>query len=146
MIRAIRRPSAVLVVSVIELPCGRRKKQVALSAALAATAVNVVSLWCLLRAYHLRLSPLDAAAVFAIITIGTFLPNAPGNLGPWQFFCVVGLQLFGSRRSSRGFQLGGLLPLDYPPILMGFCALHPQSQCLPLDLRGRARALSPACR
>jgi len=89
---------------------------VALSAALAATAVNVVSLWCLLRAYHLRLSPLDAAAVFAIITIGTFLPNAPGNLGPWQVllrdrFTVV----WDLRRSSRWFQLGCLLPLGHTP-------------------------------
>ena len=97
---------------------------VALSAALAATAVNVVSLWCLLRAYHLRLSPLDAAAVFAIITIGTFLPNAPGNLGPWQFFCVVGLQLFGiSAARAAGFSLVAFFLWTIPPILMGFLAL-----------------------
>jgi len=63
---------------------------VSLSAAVAATVVNVVSFWCLARAYHIHLALLDAAAVFAIIMIGTFLPNTPSNLGSWQFFCVVG--------------------------------------------------------
>ena len=97
---------------------------VALSAALAATVVNVGSLWCLLRAYHLPLTLLDAAAVFAIILIGTFLPNTPSNLGPWQFFCVVGVQLFGvSAARAAGFSLVAFVLWTLPPILMGFGAL-----------------------
>ena len=97
---------------------------VALSAALAATAVNIGSLWCLLRAYHMPLTLLDAAAVFAIITVGTFLPNTPSNLGPWQLFCVVGLQLFGiSAAAASGFSLVAFVLWTIPPLLMGFLAL-----------------------
>ena len=97
---------------------------VSLSAAAGAMVVNIGSLWCLLRAYHLPLTLLDAAAVFAIIMIGTFLPNTPSNLGPWQFFCVVGVQLFGvSAARAAGFSLVAFVLWTLPPILMGFGAL-----------------------
>ena len=97
---------------------------VSLGAALAATVVNIGAFWLLLRAYHLGLTPLHAAAVFAIITIGTFLPNTPSNIGPWQFFCVVGLQLFGvSASRAAGFSLVAFVLCTLPPILMGFFAL-----------------------
>jgi uncharacterized protein (TIRG00374 family) len=97
---------------------------VSLGAALAATAVNIGSFWLLLRAYHLGLTPLHAAAVFAIITIGTFLPNTPSNIGPWQLFCVVGLELFGvSSSRSAGFSLVAFVLWTVPPLLMGFGAL-----------------------
>lgn len=101
-----------------------RALAVSLFAALAATIVNMLAFWCLLRAYHIPLGPLDAAAVFAIIMIGTFLPNAPGKVGPWQFFCVVGLQLFGvSATRAAGFSLIAFALCTLPPVLMGLLAL-----------------------
>ena len=97
---------------------------VSLSAAVAATVVNVVSFWCLARAYHIHLALLDAAAVFAIIMIGTFLPNTPSNLGSWQFFCVVGLQLVGvSAARAAGFSLVAFVIWTVPPIVAGFFVL-----------------------
>ena len=97
---------------------------VSLCAAAVAMVVNIGSLWCLFRAYHLPLSLLEAATVFAIIMIGTFLPSTPSNLGPWQFFCVVGLQAFGVPAARAAvFSLVAFVIWTLPPILMGFVAL-----------------------
>lgn len=101
-----------------------RALAVCFSVAIAATAINIGSLWCLLRAYHIPLSLTDAAAIFVIIVIGTFLPSTPGNLGSWQFFCVVGLGLFGvSAARAAGFSLVAFALWTLPPVLVGFLAL-----------------------
>jgi uncharacterized protein (TIRG00374 family) len=96
----------------------------AIAAGLAAAAVNIMAYWLILRAYHIDLSVLHAAALFAIIMIGTFLPGTPGNVGSWQFFCAVGLQLFGvSAARAAGFSLVAFVIWTVPPVLMGFAAL-----------------------
>ena len=82
------------------------------------------ALWLILTAYHLHLSFLHAAGLFAIVTIGTFLPNTPGNIGSWQFFCVLGLSLFGvGSAQAAGFSLVAFAVLTVPPILLGVGAL-----------------------
>jgi uncharacterized membrane protein YbhN (UPF0104 family) len=97
---------------------------VAVAAALAATAVNITAYWLMLRAYHLDLTLLQAAALFAIVMMGTFLPGTPGNVGSWQFFCAVGLQLFSvSAARAAGFSLIAYVIWTVPPAIMGFGAL-----------------------
>ena len=101
-----------------------RKMLVAVAAALVSAGVNVTAYWLILHAYHIQLSWLHAAAVFAIVMIGTFLPNAPGNAGTWQFFCAVGLQLFGiSAARAAGYSLVAFFVWTVPPVLMGVGAL-----------------------
>jgi uncharacterized membrane protein YbhN (UPF0104 family) len=69
-------------------------------------------------------SPFRAAGVFAIVMIGTFLPGTPGNVGSWQFFCAVGLQMFGvSAAQAAGFSLVAWAVWVIPPMLMGVVAL-----------------------
>jgi glycosyltransferase 2 family protein len=100
------------------------KMLVSVGAALAAAAVNVTAYWLILHAYHIQLSWLHAAAVFTIVMIGTFLPNAPGNTGTWQFFCAVALQLFGvSAARAAGYSLVAFFVWTIPPVLMGVVAL-----------------------
>ncbi len=110
---------------------------VALGAALAAAFVNVTAYWLILRAYHINLSFLHAAALFAIVMIGTFLPGTPGNVGTWQFFCAVGLQLFGvSAARAAGYSLVAYVIWTIPPVLMGMIALL-VSPLKWADLRGQ---------
>jgi uncharacterized protein (TIRG00374 family) len=93
------------------------------------TAIGMVGLrtgvlWLLLAAYHIDLSFLQAAGLFALITVGTFLPGAPGELGSWQFFCVLGLALFGVTQSeAASFSLVGYVFWTLPPLLIGFATL-----------------------
>jgi hypothetical protein len=73
----------------------------------------------------LLISPLWAgAAVFLIIHFGTLLPNAPGDAGVYQFFCVLGLTLFGiDKTSAAGFSLVVYFLLIAPVWLIGFLVL-----------------------
>jgi glycosyltransferase 2 family protein len=97
---------------------------VSLSTALGIIVLQVGVLWLLLTAYHLHLSFLHAAGLFGIVTIGTFLPNTPGNIGSWQFFCVLGLSLFGvGSARAAGFSLVAFAILTVPPVLIGVGAL-----------------------
>jgi uncharacterized protein (TIRG00374 family) len=96
----------------------------AIAAGLASAAVNIFAYWLILRAYHIDLSALHAAALFVIVMIGTFLPGTPGNVGSWQFFCAVGLQLFGiSAARAAGFSLIAYVIWTVPPVVMGLAAL-----------------------
>jgi glycosyltransferase 2 family protein len=91
---------------------------------LAIYILQAVTLWLLLIAYHINLSPLQGGALFAIITLGTALPNAPANIGSWQFFCVLGLRLFGVPvAQAAGFSLVAFVIWTIPPVLMGGIAL-----------------------
>jgi uncharacterized protein (TIRG00374 family) len=58
-------------------------------------ALQVLPFYGLMRAYDLDLSLGAAAVVLVVVRIGTILPQAPGNVGVFQIFSVVGLMLFG---------------------------------------------------
>jgi uncharacterized membrane protein YbhN (UPF0104 family) len=101
-----------------------RALAVAAAATLATSVVNIAAYWLLLRAYHLPLSPAQAASLFAIVTIGSLVAGTPGHIGSWQFFCAVGLQIFGvSSAQATGFSLMAWFVLAIPPMLMGVVAL-----------------------
>jgi hypothetical protein len=64
------------------------------------------------------------AAVLLIINFGVALPNAPANVGSYQFFCVLGLTLFGVEKTqAAGFSIVAHLLMTIPFLLCGFIAL-----------------------
>ncbi len=66
--------------------------------------LQVVPIYALMRGCGIDL-PLGAAAVvLVILRLGTVIPQAPSNLGGFQFFTVVALQLFGvDKANAAGF-------------------------------------------
>ncbi len=97
---------------------------VAFFAAIGIVLLRAGVLWLLLTAYHIDLSYLQAAGLFALITVGSFLPSAPGKVGSWQFFCALGLALFGVAESeAAGFSLVAYVFWTLPPMLIGVGAL-----------------------
>ena len=97
---------------------------VAVCAAIGIAGLRAGVLWLLLAAYHIDLSYLQAAGLFALITVGSFLPSAPGKVGSWQFFCVLGLALFGvAKPQAAGFSLIAYLFWTLPPMIVGCGAL-----------------------
>jgi uncharacterized membrane protein YbhN (UPF0104 family) len=58
-------------------------------------ALQVVPVYALMRAYNMPLSFGAGAIVLLILRLGTVVPQAPGNVGGFQFFVVLGLMLFG---------------------------------------------------
>ncbi len=87
-------------------------------------ALQIVPIWALMKAYELDLGFLAAATILAVIRVGTMIPNAPGNLGVHQAFCIIGLSLFGvDQLTSRGFAFVMWFALTLPLLLGGALAL-----------------------
>jgi hypothetical protein len=62
--------------------------------------------------------------VLIVINLGVSLPNAPANIGSYQFFCVVGLNVFQvEKTSATAFSILAFLALTLPVVLLGFIAL-----------------------
>jgi len=91
-----------------------------------------IALWLMMVAYGFSLSIWAGIAVFLILHLGTALPNAPSNIGTYQFFCVVGLTLFGVEKSvAAGFSFVAFILLTLPLWLLGLLALARSSMTLP---------------
>ncbi|HXZ14127.1 MAG TPA: lysylphosphatidylglycerol synthase transmembrane domain-containing protein [Candidatus Sulfotelmatobacter sp.] len=85
---------------------------------------QVVGLWAMMRGYGLNLSFMAAVVVLLVINLGVSLPNAPANMGSYQFFCVVGLGVFSVGKSTAaGFSFFAWFALTFPIALLGFAAL-----------------------
>jgi glycosyltransferase 2 family protein len=86
--------------------------------------LQALAFWLVMVGYGLRLSFWVGAAVFLIVHLGTLIPNAPANVGAYQFFCVVGLKLFGVEKTmATGFSLVVFVLLTLPLLIIGFVAL-----------------------
>jgi glycosyltransferase 2 family protein len=85
---------------------------------------QALSFWLILIGYGIGLSFWAGAAVFLIVHFGTALPNAPANVGSYQFFCVLGLTLFGVDKTlATGFSVVVFILLTLPLLLLGALAL-----------------------
>ncbi|MGH9717962.1 MAG: lysylphosphatidylglycerol synthase transmembrane domain-containing protein [Candidatus Acidiferrales bacterium] len=85
---------------------------------------QAMALWVLMHSYGLHLSILAAVVVLLVINLGVSLPNAPANVGSYQFFCVLGLSIFqvGKNRAT-GFSIFAFIALTLPFVFLGFAAL-----------------------
>jgi uncharacterized membrane protein YbhN (UPF0104 family) len=82
--------------------------------------------WIMLRAYGLNLSIWVGAAAFLIVHFGTIFPGTgtPGDIGIYQFLCVIGLTLFGVEKTvATGFSLVAYFLLRAPLWVAGFLVI-----------------------
>jgi hypothetical protein len=85
---------------------------------------QALAFFTVLRGCRLQISLWPAAVVFLIVHLGTAVPNAPGNVGTYQFFCVTGLQLFGvDKNLAAGFSVIVFVILTLPLLAIGYFAL-----------------------
>ena len=85
--------------------------------------LQAFSFWLVMPGYGLNLSFWAGAVVFFIVHIGTAIPNAPGNVGTYQFFTVLGLTLFGiDKPTAAGFSFVVFFVLTVPLWVIGFFA------------------------
>jgi len=87
-------------------------------------ALQVFSYWALMKAFQLDLSPWDAAAVLAIVRLGTAVPNAPANIGLINAACMIALyNVFGvERNDATTFSFVLFLALTLPLLISGAIA------------------------
>jgi uncharacterized protein (TIRG00374 family) len=85
---------------------------------------QALALWVLMHSYGLHLSLLAAVVVLLVINLGVSLPNAPANVGSYQFFCVLGLSIFQvDKNLATGFSIFAFIALTLPFVFLGFAAL-----------------------
>lgn len=93
---------------------------------------QALAFWLVMVAYGLPLSVWSGTIALLIVHLGTALPNAPGNVGSYQFFCVVALALFGIEKTrASGFSLVVFVVLTAPLLIVGSWAWRRSG----LDLR-----------
>jgi glycosyltransferase 2 family protein len=114
----------------LPLVCGLRdigiSRRLSLAALLSATmlACQAFALWFMMLACRMDLSPGTAAIVLLVIRLGTAIPNAPANIGSFQFFTVLGLRLFGEDKTvAAGFSVVYFLTLTIPLWTLGLLAI-----------------------
>lgn len=96
----------------------------AVAASLLIPFFQAMALWVLMHSYGLHLSFLAGIVVLLVINLGVSLPNAPANVGSYQFFCVLGLSIFQVDRSrATGFSIFAFIALTLPFVFLGFAAL-----------------------
>jgi uncharacterized membrane protein YbhN (UPF0104 family) len=82
-----------------------------------------LSFWMVMPAFGLKLSWWAGATVFLIVHMGTAIPNAPANVGSYQFFTVLGLLLFGvDKTTATAFSFVAFFVLTIPLWILGFFA------------------------
>jgi uncharacterized membrane protein YbhN (UPF0104 family) len=83
-----------------------------------------LAFWFMMPACGLELPIWTGAVIFFIVHLGTAIPNAPANVGSYQFFTALGLTLFGvDKATAAGFSIVVFLVLTIPLWIIGFLAL-----------------------
>ncbi len=102
-------------------------------------ALQVLSVYALMKAYGLDLSFWVAGGVLAVLRFATVVPNAPGNLGLYQVATVLALGLFDvEKNDAKGFSIVLFLALTVPLIIGGAIAVGLTGLNIG-ELRDRAR-------
>jgi uncharacterized membrane protein YbhN (UPF0104 family) len=103
-------------------------------------ALQVLPIWAVMQGYDLDLSIWAAATVSIILRLGTIIPSAPGNIGFFQFSCIVGLKLFNVPEvTARGFSTVLFSVVTVPLLIGGLVAVALSGLKLG-DIHSRARA------
>jgi glycosyltransferase 2 family protein len=85
---------------------------------------QILAFWFIMKGYGLDINLWAGAAIMMILLLGIAIPNAPSNVGTYQFFTVVGLTLFGiDKTTATGFSVIAFIVLTLPLWIMGSIAL-----------------------
>jgi uncharacterized membrane protein YbhN (UPF0104 family) len=86
--------------------------------------MQAAAYWFAMVACRLPVPWVAGAVVFLIVRLGTAVPNAPANVGSFQFFTVLGLQLFGvAKPAAAAFSVIVFLIFTVPLWALGLAAI-----------------------
>jgi uncharacterized protein (TIRG00374 family) len=85
---------------------------------------QALALWFLMWACAIRLPLVAAAITMLVVRLGTAVPNAPANVGSFQFFTVLALSLFGIDKTvAAAFSVVDFVVLTAPLWILGLWAI-----------------------
>ena len=103
--------------------------------------MQAAAFWLVMTAYGMHLSFWVGAAVLLIVHFGTAIPNAPSNIGTYQFFTVLGLSFFGiDKTTAAGFSVAVFIILTVPLWVLGLLAVNGSGLSL-RSIRGEIRRI-----
>jgi uncharacterized protein (TIRG00374 family) len=86
-------------------------------------ALQILSVFALMRAYGLDLSFWVAGGVLTLVRLSTVVPNAPGNLGLINLACVMALGIFEvEKNDAKTFSIILFVALTLPLLIGGAVA------------------------
>ncbi|KMY68299.1 hypothetical protein AAU61_00915 [Desulfocarbo indianensis] len=94
-----------------------------LALGLAVYLIEGSSYWLLAMALGLKVSYVQSLFVLCFIFVGMLVPAAVGNIGPLQYFCVLGFSFFGVEDSAALVYSVFLNAMLYVPALIGLICL-----------------------
>lgn len=111
---------------------------------LATWLVNMVTVYLLLRAFNIEVSPMAAAVLVVVTNLSMAVPAAPGSLGTFELAVVTVLQALGqSKEVSQSFAILyhfiGLAPVA----IMGIIAVIQQGISFGALSSGKIEAVAP---
>ncbi len=87
-------------------------------------ALQVGPIYFIQRGFGLDLGFAACAAILVILRIGSVPPQAPGNVGSFQAFAILGTMLFGvDRQAATGYATLLFIVITVPLWVVGFVAL-----------------------
>jgi glycosyltransferase 2 family protein len=91
----------------------------------------------ILPAFSLPMKPLWAGMALSITNLGVLVPSSPGYIGPFHYFCMLALRIFGvPRETALGYAIMAHLLYYVPVTLWGVLALAAYG----VDLSSAARS------
>jgi uncharacterized membrane protein YbhN (UPF0104 family) len=109
-------------------------------------ALQVATVWALMKADGFDLSFWAAGGVLTVVRLATVIPNAPGNLGLFQVACVVALGLFDVEKdAAKTFSFIMFFSLTVP-LLVGGAVATALARLNLGELRHRATRTAQAAR
>lgn len=109
---------------------------------------QILALWTMMLGYGLEYSFWVGSAVLLILHLGVAIPNAPANIGSFQFWCTLGLTLFGVNKTTAAhFSVIFFVVLTVPLLVIGALAVMFSGlsvQDIRQHVRGRAARRDPA--
>lgn len=87
-------------------------------------ACQVLAVWFMMLACGIHLTLGAGAVVLLVVRLGTAIPNAPANVGSFQFFTVLALGLFGVDKTvAAAFSIVDFAALTAPLWIIGLFAI-----------------------
>ena len=78
----------------------------------------------ILPAFNLTPNPAAAGMVMAVTNLGILVPSSPGYIGPFHYFCMQGLRMFGvESETALGYAIMAHLLSYIPVTIWGLSAL-----------------------
>jgi uncharacterized protein (TIRG00374 family) len=85
---------------------------------------QALAFWFMMRACGIHLPLVAGVVVMLIVRLGTIIPNAPANVGSFQFFAVLALGLFAvPKTTAAGFSIVIFVALTVPLWTLGLFAI-----------------------